>query len=332
MKYRDDMPRRAITPVGGRIGIPRTLGFDELRVFFDTFFDRLGFETVRSGPSGSKVLRAGSERCIDEVCFPLKTFFGHVETLRRQGISAVFVPRLISLAKGRNSCPKFHVLPDLISGSFPELQVLTAYIDFHHSKKKTFEGHLLDACRPLARALGRSAGPCVSAFKEAWKAQIDEDRGSRSASATQEEKVKIAVLGHVYAERDDFLGFGVPRHLRSLGADVVLSPDWGATPVEASVVGPFEEGFYYETSYRTARAAAHHLGEGVDGIVLMTFFACGPDSYGADALMYRLEKDRRSVPVMRLIIDEQTASEGLMTRLATFVDIARHRKRQAGVR
>ncbi len=328
MRYRDDAPKRVITPVDGRVGVPRTLGFDELRVFFDTFFAQLGFHTVRSPRSGPEVLRAGSARCIDEVCFPLKTFFGHVELLRDQGISAVFVPRLISFAKGRNSCPKLHVLPDLIASAFPELEVLTAYIDFHHARRKTFPRHLLDACRPLARSLGKGWPADVSAFRAAWRAQLEEDsRAESPVRAARGGDVTIAVLGHPYAERDEFLGLSVPRHLRRLGAEVVFSPKrLDAAPVG----GPLEEGLYYETSHRTARAVAHHVEGGVDGIVLMTFFACGPDSYAADTLMYRLERHGRGVPVMRLIIDEQTASEGLMTRLATFVDIARHRKGRRG--
>ncbi len=135
----------------------------------------------------------------------------------------------------------------------------------------------------------------------------------------------VAGLGHLYAERDSFLGMGVARQLKQLGVSVVRSP----SPMPGGAC-ELEKDMYYESNVHTARSIEYHLAKGVDGIVLLTYFACGPDSYGAETMIYRLKNSGVNVPVLRLILDEQTSAEGLATRLGTFVDVARHRRENRG--
>ena len=322
MRYQADPPTRRVHPKGNRIGVPRALAFDELRVFFDELLRAHGFEVVVSGPSNARTLEMGLKRCIDEVCFPLKTFFGHVESLLLDEVDTVLVPRLISLAKGRNLCPKFHLLPDLIEQSFPEINVIAPYVDLHHSKRDTMEQHLIDVCEPMLVELDAWRLQSRDRIEASWrKDSLEEDGGDPARPAD----VTIAVLGHLYAERDPFLGMGVARQLKKLGVSVVHSP----SPMPAGICA-LEEDMYYESTVHTARSVEYHLDRGVDGIVLLTYFACGPDSYGAETLLYRLRSKEVDVPVLRLILDEQTSAEGLATRLGTFVDVARHRKEKGG--
>ncbi len=322
MRYQADPPTRRIHPKGNRIGVPRTLAFDELRVFFDDLLAAHGFEIVVSGPSNARTLEMGLERCIDEVCFPLKTFFGHVQSLLLDEVDTVLVPRLISLAKGRNLCPKFHLLPDLIEQSFPEINVIAPYVDLHHSKRDTMGQHLVDVCEPMLVELDAWRPQSRDRIETAWRNNNSvKDEGDPTGPAD----VTVAVLGHLYAERDPFLGMGVARQLKKLGVSVVHSP----SPMPAETCA-LEEDMYYESNVHTARSVEYHLGRGVDGIVLLTYFACGPDSYGAETMLYRLRNRGVDVPVLRLILDEQTSAEGLATRLGTFVDVARHRKETGG--
>jgi predicted nucleotide-binding protein (sugar kinase/HSP70/actin superfamily) len=321
VRYRADPPARRIRPAGGRIGIPRSLGYDELRRFFDSLIEAHGFEAVVSSPSSSRTLAAGLERCIDEVCFPLKTFFGHLADLAGRGLDTVLVPRLVSVAKGRNLCPKFHVLPDLAASAYPELRVVAPYIDLHHSRRPDLLSHLRDACEPMLVELDAWGPRSRAAIDEAWRLELLAREEEPEAGGD----LAIAVLGHLYAERDPFLGLGVDRELRRLGVRVVHGP---ADPPGEPVA--LEEGMYYEPTVRTARAIEARLAGGVDGIVLMTYFACGPDSYSADTFLFRLKDRGLEIPVLRLVLDEQTSAEGLITRLATFVDVARHRRSGAG--
>jgi predicted nucleotide-binding protein (sugar kinase/HSP70/actin superfamily) len=314
MRYAADPPSRRVRPAGGRIGVPRSLCYDELRAFFDAALSAHGFEVVHAARSNAKTLAAGIARCVDEVCFPLKVFFGHVAALADGGVDTVLVPRIVSLAKGRNLCPKFHVLPDLVESAFPELRVIAPYVDLHHSKRVDLALHLVDAMRPALVELGAFDSRSKGRLADAWRAEC----ARAEAPAPGGDAVRVAAIGHLYAERDPFLGVGVARELGRLGADVVGSPE--VVPENPSAI---EDGMYYEPNVRAARAIERRLAEGADGVVLLTYFACGPDSYAADVIVGRLKARGARVPFLRLILDEQTSSEGLVTRLATFVDVAR---------
>jgi predicted nucleotide-binding protein (sugar kinase/HSP70/actin superfamily) len=314
MRHRADKPTRTVRPRLGRIGIPRSLCYDELRVFFDTLLAAHDLEPVASPRSGGRILGLGLRRCIDEVCLPLKVSFGHAEELLEQGIDTLLVPRLVSLARGRNLCPKFAVLPDLIAAAFPELNVIAPYVDLHHSRRRELRDHLADACRPALEELGAWRRESPGLIATAWRA---ERAAPDEPSWPDGPGPIVATIGHLYAERDRYLGLGVVRQLERLGARVARFPrHLPERPVA------LEEGMYYEPTVRSARAIAAALERGVDGIVLLTYFACGPDSYAADTFLYRLKRVARGVPVLRLILDEQTSAEGLLTRLGTFVDVA----------
>jgi predicted nucleotide-binding protein (sugar kinase/HSP70/actin superfamily) len=317
MRYEADPPKRKALPANGKVGVPRSLGYDELRAFFDRVLALHGISTVVSPPTSARTLSAGLKTCIDEVCLPLKVFFGHAAALADAGFDTILVPRLCSVAKGRNLCPKFHVLPDLAERAFPDVRVVAPYVDLHHSRRRDLRAHLADACRPMLQELDVWDRRSKALVAQAWEAE----RSGAAAPPDGRAGLDVAVLGHLYAERDPFLGLGVRRTLERLGARVGATPEpW---PCEPSAL---EEGMYYECSVRTARAVEWHLARGVDGIVLLTYFACGPDSYGAETLLYRLAARGADVPVLRLILDEHTSTEGLATRLATFVDVVRHRK------
>jgi predicted nucleotide-binding protein (sugar kinase/HSP70/actin superfamily) len=305
------------------VGLPRSLAYDELRGFFDRVLESHGLKIEVSPQSSARILERGLERCLDEVCFPLKVLFGHVDALREAGVDTIWLPRLASVAKGRNLCPKFHVLPDLVAAAFPELRVVAPYVDLHHSRRADLLAHLQDALRPALEELDVFGTASPSLINKAWDAARQEREAAPGVGATTtgDGRLRIAVLGHLYAERDPFLGQGVIARLERLGAEVLVGPP--ACPPDPV---PLEQGMYYEPSVRVARLLESHLAGGVDGVVLLTYFACGPDSYTADTLLLRLKRQHVGVPVLRLILDEQTSAEGLDTRLATFVDVARHQR------
>lgn len=317
MRYSAPKPQNRLIPTDRRLGVPRVLGYNELRVFFDRLLALAGVTVVVSPRSTKAILDAGAALSVDDVCMPLKLSLGHVDALVRDRIEVVLIPRYISVAKGRNFCPKLHVFPDIVRSVFPGLGVLAPYIDFHHSRHGDFARHLEEACAPMLWQLGVPRRRMRAMLAEAHEAQQHSDSLGEPLRETTDAPV-IALLGHAYAERDSLCGLDVPRKLERLGARVLRSPS--VLPSEAQELCAE---VYYEPTHRTARAAAARIAQGVDGIVLLTFFACGPDSYGADLLMCRLARCFPQVPVLRIIADEQCAAEGLNTRLETFVDIVR---------
>ena len=65
------------------------------------------------------------------------------------------------------------------------------------------------------------------------------------------------------------------------------------------------------------------LKDRIDGIVLVSAFPCGPDSMTDDAIMRCIH----GMPILNLMIDAQSGTAGVETRIESFVDILRfHQK------
>jgi len=71
-----------------------------------------------------------------------------------------------------------------------------------------------------------------------------------------------------------------------------------------------------------------HAQEGFDGIVHIQPFTCMPEIM-AQNIMPRVQKDH-PIPVLPLLIDEQTGRAGLITRLEAFVDLMQRRRALRG--
>ncbi len=65
------------------------------------------------------------------------------------------------------------------------------------------------------------------------------------------------------------------------------------------------------------------LRDKIDGIVLVSAFPCGPDSMTDDAIMRCIE----GVPILNLMIDAQSGTAGVQTRIESFVDILRFQQK-----
>ncbi|MGB9808775.1 MAG: 2-hydroxyacyl-CoA dehydratase, partial [Caldanaerobacter sp.] len=65
---------------------------------------------------------------------------------------------------------------------------------------------------------------------------------------------------------------------------------------------------------------------GVDGVIMISAFGCGPNSMSAE-LLERFYKREKTLPFMLITIDEHTGEAGVMTRLEAFLDLLRFTKR-----
>ena len=60
----------------------------------------------------------------------------------------------------------------------------------------------------------------------------------------------------------------------------------------------------------------------VDGIILLSAFPCGPDAMVNELISRRV----RDVPMLNLVLDSQSGTAGVETRLESFVDIIRFKE------
>jgi predicted nucleotide-binding protein (sugar kinase/HSP70/actin superfamily) len=149
-------------------------------------------------------------------------------------------------------------------------------------------------------------------------------RASRAAEPRLEAHTsaapRVGVVGHPYLVFDPGLGLGVLDKLRGAGAEpMVAFPSFA--DIERAAGLPGSPNWFYEVELMTA---ARHLldRERVDGLLLVTSFACGTGAV-TNELVRKHAVHELGVPTMGLLLDEHTGEAGLITRLESFVDLLR---------
>jgi predicted nucleotide-binding protein (sugar kinase/HSP70/actin superfamily) len=68
-------------------------------------------------------------------------------------------------------------------------------------------------------------------------------------------------------------------------------------------------------------------GESVSGLLLVSSFACGTSAVTNELIRLMVHDSGREIPVLQLLFDEHTGEAGLATRLESFIDVIRMRRR-----
>ena len=310
------------------IGIPRSFMYYRYPALWTTFFTELGYTVVLSEPTTRQTLDCGSALATDESCLAGKVYLGHVDALRGM-CDCIFIPCLDNLGTRLEFCTKFQALPDLVHNTFadPNLRILTCQVDKIVAKKD-----MAQAFMELGARLGKTAKQTKAAWKAALKAQVvqEKDRAKQlqntiaQAHKQQEagkDSLVILLVAHPYLSFDPLVGGEIIDMVNRMGATVVCACDADrkkslATSFDFSETMPW-------VVNRELVGALMNLHEDIDGILLVSAFPCGPDSMTDDAIMRCIQ----GTPLLNLVVDAQSGTAGLETRIESFVDILRYRKR-----
>ncbi len=321
------------------VGIPRGLLYYRWYPFWRTFFEELGVEVVSSPHTTRRILHDGLKHTNDEVCLPVKVYCGHAMAFEDR-VDAVFVPRMASVEKRNYICAKFLGLPDVIRNCVPGIpEVLTEDFDVNRQPlwRSSFELGRKFCRNPLkvARAYRLAAGAQEDFSRRAQEARSAHGllamlEGRKTAAETGETReprhgCRIGLVGHCYNLYDNYVNLDIISRLESLGAEVMI-PDMLPPAAMAREARRLSRELYWTYGREILGAAGYFADGRVDGIILLISFACGPDSLLAELAIRKL---RDSVPMMLVVIDEETGEAGLMTRLESFVEMVQRRKRVA---
>jgi predicted nucleotide-binding protein (sugar kinase/HSP70/actin superfamily) len=320
-----------------RIGICRALHAYHHYAFWRTFFTELGWEVVLSAPTGRTAIEQGVRLSPSELCLPVKAFLGHVAELKDK-VDALFLPRIVCTRVVGDwffGCPKAIALPDLTRAVFDSLpRVIEPILDGQiRTEAESFQAAISVAgFKADARSAYRNADAAAAA---ATRRTREEDSPlhmfleQRTKDAGPETKngrsaVKIGVVGHSYLLFDSGLSLDVLDKVREAGAHpVVVFP----TDVEVTKESQRETAlnWYYELELLAAARRLLDI-EKVDGLLLVSSFACGTGAV-TNGLIQREAVHRHGVPTILVLLDEHTGEAGLVTRVESFVDLLRLRKR-----
>jgi predicted nucleotide-binding protein (sugar kinase/HSP70/actin superfamily) len=84
---------------------------------------------------------------------------------------------------------------------------------------------------------------------------------------------------------------------------------------------------YWTYEGEVVGAGGHYLQSGVDGVIGIMAFGCGPDSLMMDVVQREAAR-LRATPFMSLTLEEHTAEAGVVTRLEAFTDMIFRGKRK----
>lgn len=170
------------------------------------------------------------------------------------------------------------------------------------------------------------------ALKEIEKTEIDENR----------EILYVDITGEIYLVNDDFSNQNIERELGRMGVETRRSLTVGSFLKDAIIPKAFQN---KETHLQRAERMAkpylmRDIGgdalecisdvvfadkKGKDGIIHISPFTCMPEIMSQNIFpTMRMDHD---IPILALIMDEQTGKAGYITRLEAFVDLMRRKKR-----
>lgn len=170
------------------------------------------------------------------------------------------------------------------------------------------------------------------ALEEITKTKIDKDR----------EVLHVDLTGEIFLVLDDFANQNIERELGKMGVQTRRSLTVGSFLKDAIIPKIFKKGeTHLERAFRMAKPylmrdiggdalecvsdVAWASEKGKDGIIHISPFTCMPEIMSQN--IFPSMRENCNIPILTLIMDEQTGKAGYITRLEAFVDLMRRRKR-----
>ena len=172
--------------------------------------------------------------------------------------------------------------------------------------------------------LGFKYRDIVKSYRKAKEKQIaiqSRKISKQKAIVASTKKLKILLAGHAYNLRDEFIGKPISKMLEDNDVEVIYSDCYDKKYLEKEVkmISPHN----YWTYNKEIIASVSHYLDSVDGVILLTVFPCGPDSLSNEMILRTV-----NIPIIPIIIDEESGNAGIITRIESFLDILEERRLQ----
>lgn len=171
------------------------------------------------------------------------------------------------------------------------------------------------------------------AFAELNKVKIDKNR----------EVLNVDITGEIFLVCDQFSNQDIEKELGKMGVQTRISLTVSSFLKDAIIPKIFRKGeTHLQRANRLAKPylmrdiggdalecvsdVAYANERGIDGIIHISPFTCMPEIMSQN--IFPSMRENCDIPILPLIMDEQTGKAGYLTRLEAFVDLMRRRKRK----
>lgn len=299
------------------VGIPRGMLYYRYETLWRAFFDQLGVRAVLSPATTHALMEDGMAVTIDEACLSLKIYLGHVRALLGQ-CDYIFVPRICNFGRGREFCARFEALYDIACNVFRDSGQRFVSVNVDEIAHRDEESAYI--------ALGQTLGAEHKAAKRAYAAAEKEARRQWKEAVKaqnalyEQEGLKILIAGHSYVIADPYIGRPITDALKKSGA-IPLRADLVDREAALKRSGELSPTCKWELNREILGGVRMNF-DRVDGVILLSTFPCGPDAMVNELMLRRLE----GKPMLQLVLDGQSGTAGVETRLESFLDIIRFKR------
>lgn len=185
----------------------------------------------------------------------------------------------------------------------------------------------------------------ATTIKQLSKALKD---GLKEISSVKIDKSKdilhVDVTGEIYIVNDEFSNQNMERELGAMGVQVRRSLTVSSFLKDAIIPKIFKKGeTHLERAYRLAKPylmrdiggdalecisdVLYAKERNIDGLIHVSPFTCMPEIMSQN--IFPKMREDTNLPILSLIMDEQTGKAGYITRLEAFVDLMRRKKNKA---
>jgi len=314
------------------VGIPRALLYYQYYPMWKVFLEKLGAEVVVSPPTNKSILNSGVTRGVQDTCLPVKVFFGHIIALVGK-CDLMFVPAVTSLGKKSYNCSKLIGLPNMARALIPESPPLLApEINCEKGRYNLYRN-----IYAVGRYFTSNPFKLKKAVEESWASNLDywnkmsdekitplQAIDGKLSTDVNPSSFTIALIGHPYIIYDEYVSHRLISRLQKMEVKVVTPEMVSQEELDAAtrrLVGVPHWLFEPEI----IGAGGYYLETGVDGIIIIAAFGCGPDSMMLSIVEHRARESE--IPLLPLSLDEHSSEGGLVTRLEAFLDMVKRRKR-----
>lgn len=216
-----------------------------------------------------------------------------------------------------------------------EMVTLLSYYRAREVRSGEAEKHYLKALEWVKDAgSGRELNKAKKqAFAEIAKTEIDKNR----------EILHVDLTGEIYLVCDTFSNQDIEKELGKMGVQTRRSLTISSFLKDAIIPKIFRKGeTHLQRAVRMAKPylmrdiggdslecvsdVAYADERGIDGIIHISPFTCMPEIMSQN--IFPAMRENCDIPILPLIMDEQTGKAGYLTRLEAFVDLMRRRKRK----
>lgn len=300
-----------------KIGLPRAFLYFKYRWLWNVFFTELGCDIVVSPETNKKILKDGIDNSIDESCLSSKIYMGHVYYLIDK-VDYILIPRIVSFGKNEVVCTKFNATYDIVNNTYKNVSILDYNVDVNNKKNE------LEAFMKMGKILKKDIISTFKAYQKAKQVQLEKDleqTKKQDEDINSTNKLKILIVSHPYNIYDKLIGYPIIKYLEALDtlpiyADVA---DKNETKKESEKIS---KGLYWTYNKELIGAIEHYTNK-IDGVIFITTFPCGPDSLVNELCLRKI----KGIPMATIILDELQGEAGLHTRIESFIDIIREKKK-----